>query len=124
MTQPFLFNPSNPPFQSHSVTSRQAAESVASRTAEMRRVVLSYMTSRGELGATDQELAEALGLPPEGCRVRRIELTAAGSLRDSGATRPTARPTRSRRGRPLSGIRTATGPNVRRGGTIGIAPGR
>jgi hypothetical protein len=75
---------------SNPTTSRKAARSIEPVAGTLRRRVLDHIRERGEAGATDQEAAAACGMPENTVRPRRLELIAAGLLRDSGRTRPTA----------------------------------
>jgi len=92
MTQHNLFDlgsPDLPPFVRASETSRQAAEAVAGRTEGMRAAVLRFLRERGERGATDEEILDALALEPNTGRPRRVELVASKDVADSGRTRKT-----------------------------------
>lgn len=77
------------PFQSHSTTSREAAESAQGSAGSQRREVWSFLVGRGKNGATDEEIQNMLDLNPNTERPRRIELVNSGLVRDSGATRLT-----------------------------------
>lgn len=78
-----------PPAQRHSPTSVLAAEAIEPRVATLRRTVLEYMRGRGEDGATDEEVQDALHMNPSTERPRRVELVMGGFVRDSGRTRKT-----------------------------------
>jgi hypothetical protein len=78
-----------PPAQRHSPTSRAAALAIAPRSACLRRRVLDYLLGQSFVGATDEEGSFALGIAGNTYRPRRIELTLAGLVRDSGRTRRT-----------------------------------
>lgn len=69
-------------------TSREAADKALGRSGSQRRRVYEFIVSTG--GATDEELAEALGMNPSSVRPRRLELITAGFIRESGRTRKTA----------------------------------
>lgn len=69
---------SNPPCQRHSETSKAAGTSVAYCLGALQTSVLEYLTSRGEIGATDEEIQCALQLNPSTQRPRRIELMRKG----------------------------------------------
>jgi hypothetical protein len=79
----------DPPCQRHSVTSREAAESIKPDASELRRRVLAYLRGRGEDGATDEEMQDALGMGGSTQRPRRRELELAETVRNSGRTRRT-----------------------------------
>lgn len=68
-------------------TSREAETSVASLTAKMRARVNAHLISTGATGATDEEIATALGMNPNTERPRRQELEVAGLCFDSGERR-------------------------------------
>jgi hypothetical protein len=75
---------------SNPTTSRSAAKQIEPVAGTLRRRVLDHIRQQGEAGATDQEAAAALDMPENTVRPRRLELIAAGLVRDSGRTRPTA----------------------------------
>lgn len=78
-----------PPHQKHSATSRAAAIAIL-ETAETRRAtVYRFLRDRGESGATDEQIQQALGLPGNPCP-RRRELEIAGLVEDSGRRAPTS----------------------------------
>lgn len=70
-------------------TSDVAADCIASRVVTMRAAVLSMLRERGEHGATDQEMQDALGLPSNTQIPRRWELVKAGGVVASGQKRKT-----------------------------------
>ena len=78
-----------PPAQKKSPTSLQAAAEIASATPNLRTRVLHYIRSRGILGATDQEIQEALEMDPSTERPRRGELAKAQLIRQADWTRTT-----------------------------------
>lgn len=84
-----LFADYAPPCQTHSPTSREAAEAIEPRTETLRRAVLDYLRSRGQDGATDEETIDALGMSGNTARPRRIELQDMRLVCDSGKTRLT-----------------------------------
>ena len=86
MTLAELFD--NPPAQSHSPTSQEAAAAIKPETARLRLMVLNAISNATD-GLTDEEGIDLTGLQPSTYRPRRIELCQAGRLRDSGRTRPT-----------------------------------
>lgn len=84
-----LFDPaeSPPPAARHRRTSVAAAESVRpTRMSRQARVLACIQESP----KTDQEVAEALGLPENSVRPRRVELEQQQLVRESGKTRQTA----------------------------------
>ncbi len=72
------------PYQSHSETSREAAERIEPRRNTLRRKVLDYFKIERE--CTDEQGMEALEMNPSTYRPRRGELVDSGHLRDSGRT--------------------------------------
>ncbi len=77
--------PAPVPYASGSETSKAAAESVRPHVAELRQAVFAFIVSRGELGATDQEICAALGSDRrDSLRPRRCELRDSGHICDSG----------------------------------------
>ena len=76
-------------FQRHgqSTTSRDAAEAIAPRAGTLRHRVLVYLAACGPLGATDEEVQRDLRMAPNTERPRRVELTDAGLVVDSGQRR-------------------------------------
>lgn len=87
MDQRSLFD--DPPAQRHSPTSVAAAEGIEPRAETLRRAVLEFLRQRGEQGATDEEIQDALAMPGNTARPRRRELQMAGLVVDSGNTRET-----------------------------------
>lgn len=77
------------PFQPHSRTSITAAHAIRPHMGKQRGRVLEFMALRGESGATDEEISEALGLNPSAARPRRVELQDLGYIADSGQRRQT-----------------------------------
>ena len=78
------------PFQQHSVTSIEAAISIARALGPMELEILNLIEEcqvAGGNGVTDEELIIAFG--SQSARPRRIYLTATGKVRDSGAVRKT-----------------------------------
>jgi predicted transcriptional regulator len=78
------------PHQRTSETSREAAERIAPAAPTLRDRVLGVLRAAGLEGLTDEEITLRLGMSPSTQRPRRIELVAAGLVRDSGRTRHTA----------------------------------
>ena len=69
------------PFQSHSETSRAAAENAPAMEAQ----VEAWFRDYGE--GTDQEAMDGTGLSESTCRARRVALMDRGVVRDTGRTR-------------------------------------
>ena len=70
------------------LNTRRAAHRAAEASARgLTRRVLAFIRSRGAIGTTDHELAEALDLLPDTARSRRVALRDAGLVRDSGRRR-------------------------------------
>lgn len=90
MIQRGLFDPlpPSPPAQRHSPTSRDAAAQIAPRAGTLRAAVLAALKDAPG-GLTDEELQTLLNMGASTQRPRRIELTQAGLVRDSGTTRRT-----------------------------------
>ncbi len=72
------------------VTSSAANVAIKPLAAGLRKKVLDFIASRGELGATDGEIQTALGMRGSTQRPRRKELQNAGLIQDSGTIRPSA----------------------------------
>ena len=100
MTQQTLFNAreiadgvtvySKPPCVRTSATSREAADALdAKRLNALHRQVLASLRSRGDLGATDEEMQLGIPMAPSTQRPRRVELARRGLLVDAG-TRKTS----------------------------------
>lgn len=96
MTTPSLFSdliaaalPAEPPSVRGSDTSVAAAKQIEPITGALRLAVYAMLVSRGWVGATDEEMQDALEMAPNTQRPRRIELVEDGWVRDSGRTRPT-----------------------------------
>lgn len=70
-------------------TSDVAADRIASRAGTLRAAVLTMLRERGEHGATDQEMQDALQLPSNTQLPRRWELMNAGAVVASGRKRKT-----------------------------------
>lgn len=71
-------------------TSRAAAALVLPRSTTKRWHVLSAIALSGEAGATDEEIQNRLGMAPNTCRPRRVELLDTGWIEDSQIRRPTS----------------------------------
>jgi hypothetical protein len=72
-----------------SSTRVEAAKAIEPVAGRLRKVVLTWLVERGAQGGTDEEMQAALDMAANTQRPRRIELTAAGRVKDSGQTRPT-----------------------------------
>lgn len=75
-------DPFVPPFQRHSDTSRQAAQSIAKNIGPMHERVLAYLKNHPQ-GATDEQIIDGTGLG-QTARPRRIELQQRNLIKDSG----------------------------------------
>ena len=73
MNHPSIFDA--PPYQSHSATSCEAAESMRGKTANLREQVLFLLQREG---LTDEQIADRLKLSGNTARPRRIELVQRG----------------------------------------------
>ena len=85
MTQTEMF----PPFQSHSITSIDAAIAIEPRVASLRDQVYAFIAKCGAEGATDDEIQAALQINPSTQRPRRIELANKGKIKRTETTRKT-----------------------------------
>lgn len=70
-------------------TSHAAAVAILPHVNALQRRVYDYIRSRGEHGATDEEIKLALGLRGSTVRPRRCELHEKGLVVDTRRTRPT-----------------------------------
>ena len=78
------------PYQTHSETSRAAAEAIAPSLNELQAVVYEAIKAAGLEGRTDDEMQVQLGMNPSTQRPRRIELRDDfGLIVASGTKRPT-----------------------------------
>lgn len=78
------------PYEPSSATSKNAARSMRGREPSDRQRVHEFLAQRGEYGATDEEIEEALGLRHQTASARRRGLCIKHKVRDSGATRATS----------------------------------
>lgn len=76
-------------YQRHSDTSRAAAERIEPARDTLRAEVFSYIVQAGLSGATDEEISEALAIPGNTERPRRVELVEGGHVDDSLRRRKT-----------------------------------
>jgi hypothetical protein len=74
-------------FQSHSPTSKAAAEAFASRAPDARRRVYDAIQATKYFGLTDEQIQDTIRMGANTQRPRRIELQRAGLIEDSGRTR-------------------------------------
>ena len=88
MTGAYPSRSTEPPSIRHSVTSVAAAEAIKPSAAKLRIQVLEAI-KRAPDGLTDEEAQRLTGIPGSTQRPRRIELEAAGLIRNSGRTRST-----------------------------------
>jgi hypothetical protein len=79
------------PYALASETSKGAAEGIAPCTGRMQSQVFDFIRTQDEMGATDEELTEALGMLSDTARARRVELRDRSLIIDSGKRRPTRR---------------------------------
>ena len=86
MTIASLFDPI-PPYQSHSITSIDAAISVIGGTSKPREAIFNLL-KRYQL--TDEQISERLNMNPSTERPRRIELAKAGRIKPAGETLTTS----------------------------------
>ena len=77
------------PFVPSSVPSQEAAEQIEPAMGELQARVFWFISERGRVGATDEELIRYTGIAASTARPRRIELVAAGKVVDSGKMRKT-----------------------------------
>lgn len=78
-----------PPYQRHSETSKAAAESVRPKTVPYRTAIIGYVIGRAELGATREEISEALGIKLQTVCPRVGELLKLGEFVCADFKRPT-----------------------------------
>lgn len=78
------------PYKRDSETSRKAAEEVRPKAKSYRAACLGYVYGRGRAGATNEEVATALGMKIQTVCPRMLELREAKQLVDSQLRRPTA----------------------------------
>lgn len=70
-------------------TRRAAVAAIAPLAGGMGRRVLEFIRSRGERGATDEEISLELSMRDSTARARRVELRDAEKIRDSSRRRET-----------------------------------
>lgn len=87
-----LFTYQTPVGRNHPETSHQAADAIAPVAGKLQQAVYAFAVSRGDYGFTDAEMFDRWPDKAENSlRPRRIELVAAGWLKDSGQRRPNSR---------------------------------
>lgn len=79
----------DPPRQRHSDTSESAANAIRPKSATLREKVLGFLRTRGDAGATDEEIQDLLRMPASTQRPRRVELVAMGLAKESRTKRTT-----------------------------------
>lgn len=84
-----LVDRAKPPFQGHSVTSREAAKSIAKSSQTFKSMVHSFIKTSGDYGCTDEEIQTSLEMNPSTQRPRRVDLVRDGVVEDSGKQRKT-----------------------------------
>ena len=77
------------PHVAGSKTSKAAASEISPYLGRLQACVFDYIASRGPLGATDQEVQEALSIDSSTQRPRRYELANKGLIRQAGIKRKT-----------------------------------
>lgn len=85
----YPFYGGTPPHESGSSTSLAAAQRARGNGARDRLRVLRFFEQRGELGATDDEIEQALSFLHQTASPRRVELAQAGLIRRTKRRRPT-----------------------------------
>ncbi len=89
-----LFAPAEtaPPYRTTTARTRRLSREAlaAKRLSRMQSRVLDFIRSRAGLGATDEQIAIALGLPGDRVRPRRVELERLGRIENTGVTRATS----------------------------------
>lgn len=77
-----------PLYQTHSPTSRAAAESIAPRVGTLKTLVLEYIRAHGPV--SDEQISDGLVIGPSTCRPRRIELWRECRIRQKGEGKTSA----------------------------------
>ena len=72
------------PYQTHSATSAEAAVRKGPSASIDRERVLLFLRERGEIGATDEQIQNHLGMAGDTERPRRVELLRAGLVKPEG----------------------------------------
>ena len=68
-----------PPFQAHSATSKEAADSIREQTANLRERIYDFIKAVGH-GVSDERISAVTGIQQNTVRPRRIELVKAGRV--------------------------------------------
>lgn len=84
-----LFSPSAAPYQRHSETSKESALNAEPKAGTKRFLLLEFLRARGAVGATDEEMQDALHINPNTQRPRRGELVERKFVVESDITRTT-----------------------------------
>ncbi|HCU25405.1 MAG TPA: hypothetical protein DF383_10320 [Deltaproteobacteria bacterium] len=79
----------NTPPHVHQATSYRAALEIKQHAPKLRNLVLGFIDSRGEIGATCDEAEQKLNLSHQCCSARIRELYQDGLIEDSGERRKT-----------------------------------
>ena len=77
------------PRQRDSDTSASAGDAARDGARTLRKQIWEWVRAQGDHGATTEEVQLALGLRQSSASARRVELTHAGALRDTGRRRMT-----------------------------------
>jgi len=87
--KPWPHNTTQLPYTKGSDTSKAAADSMESRAPTIRKEVYDFIVSRGERGATDDEIAASLNLRHQTASPRRRNLVLMGAVHRTEERRPT-----------------------------------
>ena len=81
---PLFAAPVRAPAVQSSRTSMAAADAIGASLNALQRSVVSFLRTRGDHGATDEEIATGLQMNPSTARPRRIELVRRGLVVEAG----------------------------------------
>jgi hypothetical protein len=81
---PLFAAPARAPAVQSSVTSMASADAIGASLNALQRSVVSFLRTRGDHGATDEEIAVGLQMNPSTARPRRIELVRRGLVVEAG----------------------------------------
>jgi hypothetical protein len=81
---PLFAAPARAPAVQSSPTSMAAADAIGASLNALQRSVVSFLRTRGDHGATDEEIAVGLQMNPSTARPRRIELVRRGLVVEAG----------------------------------------
>ena len=81
---PLFAAPARAPAVQSSRTSMAAADAIHASLNALQRSVVSFLRTRGDHGATDEEIATGLEMNPSTARPRRIELVRRGLVVEAG----------------------------------------